>query len=356
MRIQIPAVLVAVVSALIGVTTLSAAESGNPPVPGRWTAERAWEWYGKQPWLVGCNFLPSTAVNDVQMWQRETFDPATIDRELGWAAGLGFNSVRVFVNYVVWEADADGLKQRLARFLEIADKYHIATMPILFDDCFKPEPHAGKQEGPVPGVHNSQWVQSPGARRRGDPKSWPMLEKYVKDVVGTFGRDRRVVVWDLYNEPSPSLPLVEAAFRWAREAGPSQPLTTCIFGPPPMARRIPELCDVVSFHHYGPLPGVTAELERLKAFGRPILCTEWMARGAGSRFETHLPLFKQEKVGCWNWGLVAGRTQTYYPWGSKPGSPEPSPWHHDIFRRGGKPYSEEEVRAIRIVTGILPGP
>jgi len=183
-----------------------------------------------------------------------------------------------------------------------------------------------------------------------------MLEKYVKDVVGTFGRDRRVVVWDLYNEPSPSLPLVEAAFRWAREAGPSQPLTTCIFGPPPMARRIPELCDVVSFHHYGPLPGVTAELERLKAFGRPILCTEWMARGAGSRFETHLPLFKQEKVGCWNWGLVAGRTQTYYPWGSKPGSPEPSPWHHDIFRRGGKPYSEEEVRAIRIVTGILPGP
>lgn len=356
MRIQLPAVLVGIVSALIGVTTSSVADSGNPPVPGQWTAERAWEWYGKQPWLVGCNFLPSTAVNDVEMWQRETFDPATIDRELGWAAGLGFNTVRVFVNYVVWEADADGLKQRVARFLEIADKHHIATMPILFDDCFKPEPRAGKQEAPVPGVHNSQWVQSPGARRRGDPNSWPMLEKYVKDVVGTFGRDRRVVVWDLYNEPSPSLPLVEAAFRWAREAGPSQPLTTCIFGPPPMARRIPELCDVVSFHHYGPLPGVKAELERLKAFGRPILCTEWMARGAGSRFDTHLPLFKQEKVACWNWGLVAGRTQTYYPWASKPGSPEPALWHHDLFRRDGKPYSEQEVRAIRIATGIPPRP
>jgi hypothetical protein len=228
-------------------------------------------------------------------------------------------------------------------------------MPILFDDCFKPEPQVGKQAAPVPGVHNSQWVQSPGVRRRGDKAAWPKLEQYVKDLVGTFGQDKRIVCWDLYNEPSQSLELVEATFRWAREAKPAQPLTTCLFGPAEMQQRIVELSDIISFHHYGSLPGVKQEVARLRALGRPVICTEWMARGAGSRFETHLPFFKQQKVGCWNWGLVAGRTQTYYPWGSPQGAPEPTPWHHDILRRDGTPYRPREVRAIRIVTGAVSG-
>lgn len=315
-----------------------------------WTAEEANAWYRGQPWFVGCNFLPSTAVNDVEMWQAETFDPATMDRELSWAESLGFNSVRVFINYVVWEADAEGLKNRFGRFLTLADKHHIRTMPILFDDCFKPEPRVGRQDDPAPGVHNSQWVQSPGARRRADHATWPMLEKYVKDMVHTFGRDPRVVIWDLYNEPSKSLPLVEATFRWAREADPSQPLTTCLFGLKEMQKRILEISDIVSFHNYGPLLRVKAEVARLKATGRPVICTEWMARGGGSRFETHLPFFKEDKVGCWNWGLVAGRTQTFYPWGSKPGSPEPALWHHDIFRKDGAPFDAREIECIRWLT------
>ncbi len=319
-------------------------------VPGRWPAEKAWAWYNRQPWLVGCNFLPSTAVNDVEMWQDGTFDPETIDRELGWAQDLGFNTMRVFMNCAVWEADAAAFKRNLKRFLDLAEKHEAVALVILFDDCFKPEPRVGKQDEPEPGVHNSQWVQSPGVRRRGDRAAWPKLEQYVKDVVGTFASDKRVLAWELYNEPTASQPLMEAAFRWAREAGPSQPVTATVYGNTEMRRRVMELSDILCFHNYGPLPGLQADVAGLLAHGRPVLCTEWMARGNGSRFETHLPFFKEKNIACWNWGLVAGRTQTYFPWGSPKGAPEPALWHHDILRKDGTPFAPAEIRSIKRVT------
>jgi len=321
---------------------------------GRWTPNRAWSWYNSRPWLIGCNFLPSTAVNDVEMWQKETFDAKTIDRELGWAEALGFNTVRVFVNYAVWEADPKGLKRTFGRFLKIADKHDLSVLVILFDDCFKPEPRVGRQDEPEPGVHNSQWVQSPGEKRRNDLTVWPQLEHYVKDMVGSFGADKRVLAWELYNEPSQSLPLVEAAFQWARAAKPSQPITTTLFGNAEMQKRILELSDVICFHEYGSLPAVKAQITNLSTNGRPVLCTEWMARTLGSRFETHLPYFKTEKIACWNWGFVAGRTQTYFPWGAPKGGPEPKSWFHDILRRNGTPYSQREFQFIRVTTGKLP--
>lgn len=314
--------------------------------PGRWPAEKAAQWYAAQPWMIGCNFLPSTAVNDVEMWQAESFDPDTIGRELGFAHGLGFNTVRVFVNYAVWEADAAGLKQRFERFLSMADAQGLRVMPILFDDCFKPEPRVGRQEEPEPGIHNSQWVRSPGVRRVADKASWPKLEAYVKDMVGAFGQDRRVVIWDLYNEPAKSSqPLVEAAFQWARETSPGQPLASC-WGAEPLS-------DLVNLHDYRALPALKKELERARQSGRPVIVTEWMARTQGSRFETHLPFFKEEKIGCWNWGLVAGRTQTYFPWGHKPGQPgeEPPVWFHDILRKDGTPFNEQEAALLRQLTG-----
>jgi hypothetical protein len=331
-----------------------AADASPPASSGRWTRERAWAWYKAHPWLVGCNFIPSTAVNDVEMWQKESFDPKTIDRELGWAQGLGFNTVRVFLNYAVWEADPDGLIVIFDRFLNMAHRHGISVLVILFDDCFKPEPQVGKQPDPEPGVHNSQWVQSPGARRRGDRATWPKLEKYVQDMVGTFASDKRVLAWELYNEPSQSLALVEAAFQWARAAQPSQPVTTTIFGNAALQKRIIELSDLLSFHNYGPLPGLKREWGNLLAQGRPVLCTEWMARGAGSRFETHLPFFKENKIACWNWGLVGGRTQTYFAWGSLRGAPEPKLWHHDILRVDGTPFHSQEVQFIKATTGRLP--
>jgi len=300
----------------------------------RWPAEKAKEWYAKVGPVCGCNYLPRTAVNTTEMWQN--LDENTINEELGWAHECGINSVRVFVQYIVYEAEPRKLIERMERFLEIADSHGISVMFILLDDCFKSEPTLGPQPDPIRGVHNSQWTSSPGNRRK-QQKYWPELEKYVKDVVGHFANDRRVLVWDLYNEPKPeSQPLLEAAFAWARAAKPSQPLTTCW--------HAEEIWDIVSFHKYD--PPKADELKKIIA-GRPGFCTECIARTRGSSFENVLPVFAELKIGWYMWGLVKGRIQTHYPWGSKEGAPEPELWFHDLLQPDGKPYKPGEIEIIR---------
>jgi hypothetical protein len=338
--------------------------NAQAPDAKRWSVSQANAWYGDLPWLCGCNFLPSTAVNSTEMWQGASFDPAAIDRELGWAEVIGFNTGRVFLQYLVWEHNAEGLKERIDRFLDIADGHGISTMLILFDDCMQSgrEPYLGEQDAPMPSVHNSGWTPSPGHHRVMDRSQWGGFERYVGDIVGTYAHDRRVVAWDLYNEPGAhfpnpdiTVPLLEAAFGWARDAGPSQPLTVCVFGNPRHARWqvALERSDVISFHSYANLGTTRQLIDDLERTGRPLLCTEWMARTRGSRIETHLPLFKAKKVGCYTWGLVAGKTQTYYPWGSPYGGPEPEVWFHDLFSQDGTPYSADEIEVIRRHT--LPG-
>jgi len=323
---------------------------------GIWTRERANDWSVEAGVIRGCNYLPSTAVNMTEMWQAETFDPVVIDRELGWASAAGYNAVRVFVQYLVWDDDPAGLKQRLDQFLTIATSHGIRTMPILFCDCSFSgrEPYLGKQDEPVPGVHNSGWVPSPGLARVVDPGVWPSLERYVKDLVSTFARDPRILIWDLYNEPGnsgmgeKSLPLAEAAFAWAREIGPDQPLT---IGPwcdmtGPMSHRLMELSDIVTFHGYDSPETMDAKIVLCQAFGRPILCTEWLLRQGGNTFASILPLFARHRVGWFHWGLVAGRTQTYRHWGSTPGTPVPAVWQHDVLHVDGTPYDPAELELV----------
>lgn len=330
------------------------------PAPGQWTEQQAAEWYDQQPWLFGFNFVPSTAVNDTEMWQNETFDPATIDRELAWAEGLGYNSCRVFVQYIVWKADPAGLKKRFTQLLEIADKHQLRVMPVLFDDCAfdaNRDPYLGKQDDPIPGTSNARWVPSPGLKLVTDQSAWPDLEKYVKDMVGAFKDDKRIVLWDLYNEPgnsgmaNKSLPLVEATFAWARQMKPAQPLTIGVWGgPKEISERQIDLSDILSFHFYGDNKGMKARIDDFKTHQRPVLCTEWMARTMGAKYETELPLFKEAKVGCYNWGMVNGRTQCQYPWGSPKDAPEPPVWFHDLLRRDGSPKNPDEVTFIRNFT------
>lgn len=329
----------------------------------QWTVKQANDWYATKPWPVGCNFLPSTAINDTEMWQGESFDPATIDRELGWAAKIGFNSVRVFLQYKVYEADPAGFKARFEQFLSIAASHGITMMPLLFDDCCfaGKQPYLGKQDAPVPGVHNSGWVPSPGSDIAGNRDAWPRLRQYVLDMLGTFGKDERVLVWDLYNEPGANpqfapKEFLQSVFEWAWEGRPSQPMT---IGPfqgnqnwtDELSQIMLEGSDVVSFHCYVDTTLTNTYLETFRKYQRPMFCTEWMARILTSTFQTHLPLWKAEKIGCYNWGLVAGKTQTFMPWGSAPGTPEPELWLHDIFRLDGTPYKQEEIDAIRKATG-----
>ena len=155
-------------AAAAAIFLLSAAASAQN---GRWTEDRANAWYSKQPWLVGANYIPSTAINQLEMWQAETFDPERIDIELGWAEGLGMNTIRVFLHDLVWEQNPAGFQQRIDRFLAIAAKHNIRPMFVLFDSCWDPNPRLGEQREPRAGVHNSGWVQSPGAKALRDRRN-----------------------------------------------------------------------------------------------------------------------------------------------------------------------------------------
>ncbi len=320
-----------------------------------WPKEKAGEWYKKQNWLVGADFLPSTAINQLEMWQQETFDTKTIDKELGWAASIGMNVMRVYLHDLAWKADAVGFKKRMNNFLAIAAKHKIKILFCIFDDCWNPDAKIGKQPEPKPGVHNSGWVRSPNEAVHNDSAQWNYLEKYVKDILSTFKNDKRILMWDLYNEPAnsgygnTSFPLLKKVFKWAWAVRPSQPLTVGVWfmDYPEINKYQLDNSDVITFHNYSDTVSMKQAIDSLQKRGRPVICTEYMARSNNSKFETHLPVLKRYNVGAINWGLVSGKSNTIFPWGSKEGSPEPNPWFHDIFRKDGTPYDKKEVEVIK---------
>lgn len=329
-----------------------------------WTKEQAAAWSKENGWLRGCNFNPSTAINQLETWQAETFDPETIDRELGWAENIGMNCMRVYLHHVAWEVDKDGFKGRMDQYLEIANKHGIKTIFVFLDDCWNPTYKAGKQPEPKPGVHNSGWIQDPGRLIYDDPSLVNTLEAYVKDVLTTFKDDKRIVLWDLYNEPgnsgyeSKSLPLLKKVFNWAWEVRPSQPVSSGVwkkrFGD--LNKFQVENSDIITYHNYVEPDIHQAAIDSLKEYGRPLVCTEYMARRNNSYFQNIMPKLKRENVGAINWGLVAGKSNTKYAWGEPiPDGSEPPLWFHEIFRPDGTPYRQEEVDLIRSLTSTTKG-
>jgi len=354
-------------------------EASENTVAGRWSAEKAKQWYKAQPWLVGCNFTPSTAINQLEMWQADTFDAKTIDRELGWAADMGMNTIRVYLHDLLWTQDSKGFLDRIDKFLSIADKHGIKTMFVMCDAVWDPHPKLGKQPAPRPHVHNSGWVQSPHIDILKDITKHSTLEPYFKGVIGRFKDDRRVLCWDLYNEPGNDdekkdkmntrekeavcLALLERMFTWARQVNPSQPLTTAVWSNEwngewvgPNMTNLNEFImansDILSFHSYDSYDKTVERTGSIKTYRRPIMCTEYLARSNGSRFQTHLPYFRKNKIAAYNWGFVAGKIQTQYPWSSwrRKFTAEPKIWHHDILRPDGTPYDKAEVELIKSLT------
>jgi hypothetical protein len=331
-----------------------------PAVRDVWTKEQANEWYAKVGWLRGSDFIPSTAINQLEMWQAETFDTATINRELGWAEDIGFNSMRVYLHHLAWEIDSTGFKDRVNQYLTIADKHKISTLFVLFDDCWNPRYQAGKQPDPKPGIHNSGWVRDPGDKIHQDTSLIDVLEKYTKSVLSHFADDKRIVLWDLYNEPgnsdygNKSMPLLQKVFQWGREVNPSQPLSVGVWKKELVDLNNYQLAnsDVTTYHNYME-PAVHKQwIDSLRTYGRPLICTEYMARTRNSRFDNVLPMLKEENIGAYNWGLVAGKTNTIYAWDTPmPDGKEPKVWFHDIFRKDGTPYDKAEVALIKKLTG-----
>ncbi|MBI5688971.1 MAG: cellulase family glycosylhydrolase [Verrucomicrobia bacterium] len=371
---RLPRVWAKVLFLVGGAAILPAAET----VPGRWPEERANAWYAATPWPVGANYLPRTAINQLEMWQADTFDPATIDQEFGWAERIGFNTMRVFLHDLLWQGDAEAFLRRVDQFLGIAAKHRIKILFVFFDGVWDPHPYAGKQRPPRPFVHNSGWVQSPGREILRDPARYEALKPYIQGVLRRFKDDQRILGWDLFNEPDNlnsdaygglelpnkaelALKLLARTFAWAREVAPSQPLTAGIWldyegwkKNPPIYQYMLANSDFITFHNYAPPDDMAREVAELRArFRRPLICTEYMARGARSTFDPILGDLKQARVGALNWGLVDGKSQTIYPWETwkKIHTGEPALWHHDVFRADGSPYRQTEVDYIRRVTG-----
>jgi hypothetical protein len=366
-----------VVSCVVSAVFVLAQNSSDSE--GRWSKEKAEQWYAQEPWPVGSNFLPANAINQLEMWQASTFSPKEIDKEFGWAESLGMNTMRVFLHDLLWQQDANGFKQRIDKFLEISHKHKIKPLLVIFDSGWDPEPHLGRQHAPIPGVHNSGWVQSPGAKALEDPAQYPRLKSYVQGLMQAFGQDDRILGWDVWNEPDNEgggnyheqepanktqlvLDLLPQVFEWARAEHPKQPLTSGVWqgrwSDPdklePMAKAQLDLSDITSFHNYSDATDFETRVKWLQQYGRPIICTEYMARPMKSTFESILPIAKQYKVGAINWGFVQGKSQTYFPWDSwqHPYVNAPPPvWFHDIFRRNGKPYNAKEVQFIKRETG-----
>ena len=279
------------------------------------------------------------------MWQADTFDPVTIDRELGYAQDIGMNTMRVFLHDIPWTGDADGFYQRIDQFLAICDRHQIRPLFVIFDGVWNPSPKAGTQPTPVPGLHNSGWMQSPGREILEDPAKQAQLKPYVIGLLTRYKNDKRVLAWDLFNEPDNpnrqaygrdgaktelsepdkvkfATQLLRKTFAWVREVNPSQPVTAGVWLGDYLKHptELQELClnesDVISFHNYDGPDEIRTKITGLEKLGRPVICTEYMARGNNSTFQGILPILKEYHVAAYNWGLVNGKSQTIYPWNS----------------------------------------
>jgi hypothetical protein len=339
--------------------TKGTAAAPAPSQAGRWSVAKANAWYQTHPWMTGANFIPSTAINQLEMWQAATFDSQTIDKELGWAEAIGFNTMRVFLHNLAWQQDPVGFKKRVSDYLAIADKHHIGTVFVFFDDCWNKTAQPGTQPAPKPGIHNSGWLQDPGDPASRDSATFMALKPYVTDVLTSFAHDKRIVLWDLYNEPgnsgkgTASLPLLRNTFAWAEAVRPDQPLSAGLWNWDFKALNAFQALhsDVITYHDYNEAPAHQRVIELLQTHGRPLMCTEYMARPRNSRFVNILPLLKKYNVAALNWGLVAGKTNTKYAWDTPlPNGSEPSEWFHEVFRPDGTPYHQDETDLIKQLT------
>ena len=357
----------------------------------KWREERAWQWYNSRPWIMGCNHVTGSVRNRIEMWQDETFAESLrkTEREFELAARTGFNAIRVMLPFFVWKHQREKFLEHLKEYVECASRNGLGVMIVLFNDCLIPKriadrtppPKFGPQPDPDWGYHGGTKVTPfDGSREVGwwdgdDPAIWPEKEAYVRDLVGLFGRDERILMWDIWNEPgnnnreTRSLPLMEKVFGWVRELNPIQPLTACAWDfegnyqvPPtfydnPMSisaveRRAIELSDIITFHCYGKYDNVRFVTEQLKKFHRPIMNTEWLHRILHNNVEDILPYFAREHIGSFHWGLVNGYGQFHEPWEFLRSLADKHDWamdrwQHDIYRSDFTPYDEKEIAIFK---------
>jgi len=358
----------------------------------KWSKEKAWEWYNARPWITGCNFIPSNT-RRIELWQNYNHEAIMpqVRKEVELAASLGFNSFRMGLPFFVWQHEHDGFMEKLEELLTLFDEFGITLMPIFFGDCLIPkskykDPVLGPQPEPVPGFFGGNPVTPFDAAPDKDEKTivednigwapfdeveiWPEIERFVKEIGSKYKDDHRIIIWNVWNEPgnsnrlSKSAPLMTKVFQWLRECDVTQPLTADVWGAgadhpygwlnnPKIYAEIEdlaiELSDVISFHFYGDYSHLKQYIEFLKQYNMPLLNTEWLHRPFRSLIQTHLPVFKKEKIGSYFFGFVNGKSQFNYVWTFIKDLPDIDTrlWMHDIFHSDFTPYDPEEIEVIK---------
>jgi len=351
--------------------------------------QQVWQWYNSHPLLIGFNYIPRYAVNFMEMWIEEKFDIVIIEEELSWAVQRGYNSLRTNIPMCLYEDDCEGLTSRINTFLDVCQRHNISVMLCPLDDC-EFGGLIGKEslQEPIPRVHNSRAVGSPGRAVILDPSQWHRVESFIRYVIRTWGGDSRILLWDLWNEPGNSweftptgtrvidqhaqfeenaLRLMELVFTWARQEYPLQPLSTSAWHVPdpffdnieedsspmialshPIDQRAMQLSDVITIHAYCGEALLRSILTKCSLYNKPLMLTEWMARHADSRFENLLPVLEEFQVGSYQWGLVAGRSQTYLPWPHVAEKFQDSQtWFHDVLNADGTAHDVEEMAILK---------
>ncbi|MGQ8334950.1 glycoside hydrolase family 2 TIM barrel-domain containing protein [Sunxiuqinia sp. A32] len=328
----------------------------------RWSIEKAKEWQTQNKWFCGMNYIPSNAINYTAMWDKTSFSPDLIEKEMKLAESIGLNCARVVLQYAVYEDDPKYFIKTFDKFLSICNKHGVKVMPCFFDDCTfgtNTDTKIGVQPEPLEGWYAWAWSPSPGYTMVVDEREHKKLEVYVKDMLNHFKNDERILLWDLYNEPTNttmperSMPLLKKVFAWAKEMDPLQPISVGMWnGNSELNDLIVANSDVITFHCYAPKDQTEEVMKEKLTYNRPVICTEWMNRVAKSKVEDILPLFYEYNVGSMVWGLVNGKTQTHLSWGHRPENlPYTGEWQHDLFTGEFVPYKASEIKLIKTLTG-----
>jgi hypothetical protein len=264
--------------------------------------------------MRGANYVPSYARNDVAIWM--DYDPAVIDRELGYAERLKLNTLRVFLQVAVFEKQPEKFMADLESFLKLCEKHGLRMMPVLFDSCFDP------QVVDVNNYRGKNWIPSPGFVRLGND-DWPAMEKYIVAVVGKYRQDRRIVLWDVMNEPESTgefgkpagkakiVDFVRRAVARVRQEKPVQPLGVG-WAYSGNIHLTADVCDVIILHNYSDPRGLSADIQKTKEVGKsrnkPVILNEFVGRPQ-QRIEEAMPIVAREKIGWCFWELMIGSTQ-----------------------------------------------
>lgn len=349
----------------------------------RWSESQAWDWYEKKPWVMGINYVPSITLHAVELWQEDTYPEVieSVRKEFILMQDIGLNSVRMFLPFHIWFHEKEKFLERLDCFLDELASRNITMMPVLFNDCVgfgRPKDitphmshgwqqydighHGGHKKNPFTGEQ-----EQIGWCLWDEPEWQETLEEYLIALLERFGKDERIYIWDLWNEPGNSnrhdrsIPYIKRVFEIARNINPVQPLTAGVWSYPEsygvddsvdvetVQRLALDESDIITFHQYEGIERVNRVVKQLQKEKRPMLNTEWLNRIQDNFVQDNLPLYYKERIGSYSWGLVAGKSQHFLPWDELWNHRQLplNRWQHDLFDTFYTPYDKKELELMR---------